>query len=143
MDAEIKEKVIEPLSIYEQVCAKCIDDLYHTAYLVLVDENSSEKIVTEVCVAGVHKYDEMDDEAKIRFCLTKDMYHSLRRKLWWCNPTPELLPNQLKLLTKKDRLIVALRFLSGLPETESCWILGLTADAYRDQIHNILKKTKA
>lgn len=59
MDEILTEGPSEPYSQYEQACLKCIDDLYHTAYLALVDADASEKLVTVICVAGVHKYDIM------------------------------------------------------------------------------------
>lgn len=40
----------ESLTIYERACSQCIDDLYHVAYLALVDADTAEKLVTEICV---------------------------------------------------------------------------------------------
>ena len=69
MDEIITEEHSELYTPYEQACSRCIDDLYHTAYLVLVDADAAEKLVTEICVAGVHKYDHLEDEGRSVFAL--------------------------------------------------------------------------
>lgn len=132
----------ETRSAYEQACSRCIDDLYHTACLVLVDADAAEKLVTEICVAGVHKYSDLEDEAEIRFRLTFDLYHMLKRRLWIFTLKTDALPEQLRLLTKQERLIVAMRFSSGLSAEDSVRILGLQLDEYRKTISEILRKTK-
>ena len=37
------DSITETYTQYEQACSKCIDDLYRTAYLVLVDADAAEK----------------------------------------------------------------------------------------------------
>ena len=130
----------EIYTTYEQVCSKCIDNLYHTAYLVLVDTDAAEKLVTEICVAGVHKYNDLEDEAEIRFRLTSDLYHRIKRRLWFFTPNTDALPKQLQVFSKQERLIVAMWFSSGLSETESARILGMKADLYRKKISEIVRK---
>ncbi len=128
---------------YEQTCSKCIDDLYHMAYLALADAGEAEEFVTEICVAGVHKYNRFEDEAEIRFRLTSDLYHRIKRRLWFTTPNASALPDQLQLLTKQERLIVALRFSSGLVVSESARILGLTQDEFRKCVNEIMRKPLA
>lgn len=130
----------ETYTPYEQACSQCIDDLYNTAYLVLVDADAAEKLVTEICVAGVHKYDHLEDKAEIRFRLTSDLYHRLKRRLWFFAPNTDPLPEHLQVLTKQERLIVAMRFSSGLPIMETGRILGLSPDEYRKRVNNIMRK---
>ena len=125
---------------YEQTCSKCIDDLYHMAYLTLVDSGEAERLVTEICVAGVHKYNCFMEESEIRFCLTSNLYHRIKRRLWFTTPNTDALPEQLQALTKQERLIVALRFSSGLVVSESARIIGLTPDEYRRRINEIMRK---
>ena len=132
------DTITTTLSPYEHACSQCIDDLYHTAYLVLVDADASEKLVTDICVIGVHKYNHLEDEAEIRFRLAFDLYRRVKRRLWFCTPDTDALPEQLQVLTKHERLIVAMRFSSGLTETESGRILGLSADAYRKRLNEIM-----
>ena len=134
------DTITEPITLYEQACSRCIDDLYHTAYLVLVDADAAEKLVTEICVAGVHKYDDLEDEAEIRFRLTSDLYHRLKRRLWFCTPNTDALPRQLQLLPKKERLTLAMRFSSGLSAEESGRIIGLQPDEYRKLVSDIMRK---
>lgn len=140
MDEIITEEHSELYTPYEQACSRCIDDLYHTAYLVLVDADAAEKLVTEICVAGVHKYDHLEDEAEIRFRLTSELYHRVKRKLWFCTPNTDVLPEQLQVLTKQERLIVAMRFSSGLSVEDSVRILGMTLDEYRKRVTDIMRK---
>ena len=135
------DTIIETSTTYEQACSQCIDDLYHTAYLVLVDAEVAEKLVTEICVAGVHKYANLEDEAEIRFRLTSDLYRHVKRRLWFCTPNTDALPEQLQVLTKQERLIVAMRFSSGLPMMETGRILGLSPDEYRRRVNDILQKS--
>lgn len=125
---------------YEQTCFKCIDDLYHMAYFALADSGEAEKLVTEICVAGVHKYNRFEDDAENRFRLTADLYHRIKRRLWFTTPNTDALPQQLQVLTKQERLIVALRFSSGLAVSESARIIGLTPDEYRRRINEIMRK---
>lgn len=66
--------ITENFTLYEQTCSICVDDLYHTAYIALVDEDAAEKLVTQICVAGVHKYDDLEDDVEIRFRFTSDLY---------------------------------------------------------------------
>ena len=134
------DSISETYTPYEQACSQCIDDLYHTAYLVLVDADAAEKIVTEICVAGVHKYDDLEDEAEIRFRLTSDLYHRVKRRLWFCTPSTDALPEQLQVLTKKERLIVAMRFSSGVSVSDSGRILGLSQNEYRNRAYEVLHK---
>ena len=75
------DTITETYTTYEQACSQCIDDLYHAAYLVLVDAEVAEKLVTEICVAGVHKYANLEDEAQIRFRLASDLYCRVKRRL--------------------------------------------------------------
>ena len=137
------DTITTTLSPYEHACSQCIDDLYHTAYLALVDADAAEKIVTEICVAGVHKYDNLEDEAEIRFRLTSDLYHRMKRRLWFCTPNTDALPEQLQVLTKQERLIVAMRFSSGLSVADSGRIVGLSVDEYRKRINDIMSKPMA
>jgi len=134
------DTITEPITLYEQACSRCIDDLYHTAYLVLVDADAAEKLVTEICVAGVHKYDDLEDEAEIRFRLTSDLYHRLKRRLWFCTPNTDALPEQLQVLTKQERLTLAMRFSSGVSSAESGRILRLELNEYRKTISEIMRK---
>lgn len=140
MDEIITEEHSELYTPYEQACSQCIDDLYHTSYFVLVDTDAAEKLVTEICVAGVHKYDHLEDEAEIRFRLTSELYHRIKRKLWFCTPNTDVLPEQLQVLTKQERLIVAMRFSSGLSVENSVRILGMTLDEYRKRVTDIMRK---
>ena len=137
------DSITETYTPYEHACSRCIDELYHTAYLVLVDADAAEKLVTEICVTGVHKYDLLEDEAEIRFRLTSDLYHRVKRRLWFCTPNTDALPEQLQVLTKQERLIVAMRFSSGLSVADSGRIVGLSVDEYRKRINDIMSKPMA
>jgi len=131
--------ITEAYTPYERACSRCIDDLYRTAYLVLVDAAAAEKLVTEICVAGVHKYDHLEDEAEIRFRLTSDLYHRLKRRLWLFTPGTAALPEQLQLLTKQERLTLAMRFSSGLSEEDSGRIPGMPPDEYRKRVNDCIR----
>ena len=137
------DTMTESYTQYEQACSQCIDDLYHTAYLVLVDADASEKLVTEICVTGVHKYDHLEDEAEIRFRLTSDLYHRLKRRLWFFAPNTDPLPEQMQGLTKQERLIIAMRFSSGLSVADSGQILKLSEAEYRRIVNDVVHKQMA
>ena len=134
------DSITETYTTYEQACSQCIDDLYHIAYLILMDTDIAEKLVTEICVAGVHKYDNLEDEAEIRFRLTSDLFHRVKRRLWFCTQNTDALPEQLQVLTKQERLIVAMRFSSGLSAAESGRILGLSREEYCKRVNEIMRK---
>ena len=137
------DSITETYTPYEQACSRCIDELYHTAYFVLVDADAAEKLVTDICVAGVHKYDHLEDEAEIRFRLTSDLYHRVKRRLRFFTPNTDTLPEQLQVLTKQERLTIAMRFSSGLPMMETGRILGLSPDEYRKRVNDIMRKPLA
>ena len=143
MDEIITEEHSELYTPYEQACSQCIDDLYHMAYIALVDADAAEKLVTEICVAGVHKYDHLEDEAEIRFRLTSDLYHRLKRRLWFFTPNKDALPEQLQVLTKQERLIVAMRFSSGLSVLKSRQILKISEAEYRRLVNDVMHKPMA
>lgn len=137
------DTITETYTAYEQACSQCIDDLYRTAYLVLVDADAAEKFVTEICVTGVHKYEQLEDEAEIRFRLTSDLFHRVKRRLWFCTPNTDALPEQMQGLTKQERLIVAMRFSSGLSVADSGQILKLSEAEFRRHINDIMHKQRA
>ena len=134
------DAITETYTPYEQACSQCIDDLYHTAYFVLVDADAAEKLVTDICVAGVHKYDHLEDEAEIRFHLTSDLYHRAKRRLWFTTPNTDALSEQLQALTKQERLILAMRFSSGVSAAESGQILKLSEAKYRRLVNGVIHK---
>jgi len=134
------DAITAPCSLYEQTCAKFIKHLYQTAYLVLADADTAEKTVTEICTAGVHKYDHLEDEAEIRFRLASDLYHRVKRRLLFCTPNTEALPAQLQVLNKQERLVIAMRFSAGLSAEDSGRILGLTQSEYCRTINEIMGK---
>ena len=134
------DSITETYIPYEQACSQCIDDLYHMAYIALVDADAAEKLVTETCVAGVHKYESLEDEAEIRFRLTSDLYHCIKHRLWFCTPNTEGLPEQLQVLTKQERLILAMRFSSGLSMEKSGQILKLSEAKYRRFVNGVIHK---
>ena len=134
------DTITENYTLYEQACSKCIKDMYHTAYLALADSDAAKRIVTDICAAGVQKYESLDDEAAIRFRLTSDLYHRLKRKLWFLTPNTDALPEYLQTLTKQDRLIIAMRFSSGLSAADSGQILKLSNAKYRRLVNSVMHK---
>ena len=128
------------LTVYEQACFHSIDDLFHTAYIVLVDADAAEKLVTEICVAGVQKYDHLEDEAETRFRLTSDLYHHLKRRLWFCTPNKSALPEHLHAMSKWERLALAMRFSSGLSAADSVRICGCTEADFTQIISSAARK---
>lgn len=127
---------------YEAACSACADDLFHVAYLALVDEEQAEDIVMRVCKAGVHKYDNLEDEEEIRFRLTSDLYHQCKRRLLFRTPNTGRLPTQLQVLSKQDRLLAAMYFSSGLPSASAADIVGMKHDEYTKTVLSIMRKVQ-
>ena len=61
----------------------------------------------------------------------------MKRRLWFCTPNTDALPEQLQVLNKQERLIVAMRFSTGLSVLESGKILGLSQEEYRKRVDDI------
>ena len=101
-----------------------------------------KKIVTEICVAGVHKYDHLDDEAQIRFRLASDLYHRVKRRLWFTTPNTDALPEKLQVLTKQERLMIAIRLVSGLSSQEAGQICGFAEPAYKQILSTVMRKCR-
>ncbi len=136
----IDTDVEESLTIYEQACSQCIEDLYHVAYLALVDTDKAEEMVTKVCTAGVRKYADIKDETEIRYYLTDDLYQLCRRRLWFVTPVADKLPEPFQFMTKKERLLAAMWFVSGLSAASAGKIIGMMPDKYRKIISDLMKK---
>ena len=64
---------------YEITCQRCITDLYRVAYLALADSALAERIVTQTCVACVHRCGSSVDPIEIRYCLLMDLCRRCRR----------------------------------------------------------------
>jgi len=96
--------------------------------------------VTKVCVSGVHKYADIKDEIEIRYYLTDDLYHLCRRRLWFVTPATDKLPEPLQIMTKTERLLAAMWFVSGLSTAGSGKIVGMMPDQYRTVISALMKK---
>lgn len=132
----MKDKMPPSLTTYEQVCSRCIDTMYHIAYVALADEKIAEAIVTKVCVSGVHKYCKTNAEtAKLR--LFSDLYRRCKRKLWFYKPDIHPLPPLLQTLASHDRLFLAIYFLSGLPQEDVCRIVGIAESRLDVEIKEI------
>lgn len=108
-------------------------------YLALADAAAAEGLVTDVCVAGTHKYSKMDDGDRIRFHITSDLYRRCKRRLGFCTPSTDALPEQLRALTKYERLLIAMRFSSGLSSADSGHILRMTPEENETGISNVVK----
>ncbi len=135
-----KSIITETLTPYEQACSESIDDLYHTAYIALVNTEEAEDLVIETCVSCIHKYNHLDDVSRIRYHLTSNLYRRAKRKLWFCTPDNYALPEPLQVLSKRERLLVAVYFSSGLTAAESGRITGLSPTRYRETIFGIMRK---
>lgn len=129
------------LTPYEHACSDCIDDLYHTAYIALGDETAAETLVTRICVAGVHRYRCLTDEREIRFRLTSELYHRVKRRLLFTAPNTDGLAEELRVLTGQERLLSALAFSSGLTMDEVGRIIGLSREEYERRIDGIAAKS--
>lgn len=69
----------ERQNTYEITCQRCITDLYRVAYLALADSALAERIVTQTCVACVHRCGSSVDPIEIRYCLLMDLCRRCRR----------------------------------------------------------------
>ena len=69
----------ERQNTYEITCQRCIADLYRVAYLALADSALAERIVTQTCVASVHRCGSSVDPIEIRYCLLMDLCRRCRR----------------------------------------------------------------
>ena len=98
---------------YEIVCEKNIADLYRVAHLALGDPALAEKIVTDTCVAGVHKYGMCEDPIEIRYCLLADLARRCRRCRGFGLPAEGDLPGSLRSLSADQRLRMASKALFG------------------------------
>ncbi len=132
--------ISEQFTPYEQACLQSIDDLYHIAYIALVDTDDAEKLVTATCVSCIHRYNHLNDVNKIRYHLTSNLYRRIKRKLRFYSPDNHALPEPLQILSKHERLLVAMRFSSELPAAESGRIIGLPLKCYQKLISKIMQK---
>ena len=69
------------------------------------------------------------------------LYRRVKRRLWFCTPSTDALPEQLQVLNKQERLIVTMRFSTGLSVVESGKILGLSQEEYRKRVDDIMCKS--
>lgn len=102
----------ERQNTYEITCQRCIADLYRAAYLALADSALAERIVTQTCVACVHRCGSSVDPIEIRYCLLMDLCRRCRR----CREFGTAgagLSESLRTLSADQRLRLAARELFG------------------------------
>lgn len=103
----------ERQNTYEITCQRCIADLYRVAYLALADSALAERIVTQTCVACVHRCGSSEDPVEIRYNLVQDLCRRCRR----CRGLPAAsgmsLPESLRSMAADQRLRLAVRELFG------------------------------
>ena len=102
----------ERQNTYEITCQRCITDLYRVAYLALVDSALAERIVTQTCVACVHRCGSSEDPIEIRYCLLTDLCRRCRRCRGF-GTAGAGLSEALRTLSADQRLRLAARELFG------------------------------
>ena len=101
-------------------CHGCIPMLYRFAYLTLGDEDRACTLVASVCIRGEGL--ESVSGRKLQIELLRDLYHRCQRALFLHRPGPG---GALDGTGRRDRLLLALRFGTGLPSEEARRITGL------------------
>lgn len=104
------------MDVYEEACAQYIDDLYRIAYIALGDADEAAQIVETVCKAGVRTCRGCQNAPEIRIRLVGDLYRRCADRL--PAAASASLPEPLRALSAADRLVLILRTLSGLSDTE-------------------------
>jgi len=134
------DTMTETLTVYEQTCSRCAENLYRVAYRVLGDADDAAALVCRICADGTGKYLRVRDGEKIRRFLFTELVRCLQRSLRFRSPDTAALPEVMRGLSGQERLVSAMRFSSGLSFVESGKILGLSPEKYEKRIREILRR---
>lgn len=111
------------MDVYEEVCGRCLDDLYRIAYLTLGDVEKAAQTVEAVCTTVVRTCRSCTDAQEIRIRLVIELYRRCKAQLPAATAV-DALPPGLYSLSSLDRLLLAIRTASGLTAAELAPIVG-------------------
>lgn len=126
------------MSAYVDLCENCYSDLYCIAYLTMGDGAVASELVEKTCVRGVHICAHMKDQRGIKIALTGELYRYSLEKLLTYVPKAFNGKDPLANYTAQERLLVLMRFRSGLRLSELSNALAIPADEISRKISQIL-----
>ena len=126
------------MNAYVDLCENCYSDLYCIAYLAMGDVAVASELVEKTCVRGVHICAHLKDQRGIKIALTGELYRFSLEKLLTYVPKALNDKNPLANYTAQERLLVLMRFRSGLRLSELSNALAIPADEISRKISQIL-----
>ena len=126
------------MNAYVDLCENCYSDLYCIAYLAMGDVAVASELVEKTCVRGVHICAHLKDQRGIKIALTGELYRYSLEKLLTYVPKAFNGKDPLANYTAQERLLVLMRFRSGLRLSELSNALAIPADEISRKISQIL-----
>ena len=126
------------MNAYVDLCENCYSDLYCIAYLAMGDVAVASELVEKTCVRGVHICAHLKDQRGIKIALTGELYRYSLEKLLTYVPKAFNGKDPLANYTAQERLLVLMRFRSGLRLSELSNALAIPVDEISRKISQIL-----
>ena len=126
------------MNAYVDLCENCYSDLYRIAYLTMGDVAVASELVEKTCVRGVYICAHMKDQRGIKIALTGELYRLSLEKLLTYVPKALNGKNPLINYTAQERLLLLMRFRSGLRLSELSNALTIPAEEISRKVSHIL-----
>lgn len=126
------------MNAYVDLCENCYNDLYRIAYLTMGDVVVASELVEKTCVRGVHICADVKDQRGIKIALTGALYRFLFDKLRTYVPKALNGKDPFAIYTAQERLLVLMRFKSGLRLSELSNALAMPAEEISKKVSYII-----
>ncbi|MBP3647519.1 MAG: hypothetical protein J6K55_13970 [Clostridia bacterium] len=128
----------EFMGSYIRLCEECFEDLYKVAYLTIGDAGIASELVEKVCVRGVHLCERMKELREIKIALSGELYRLCLEKLLFYPPAAVGSAGKLKGFSPQDRLLLMLRYKSGLRLSELSQAIAMPQKEISDRIMQMM-----
>lgn len=117
---------ISRMNSYAACCDACLGDLYRMAFLCFGNEDVAAKLLRQVCVAGSPTYRGHQNIRTTKIFLTSSLFQECKNHLSSVEVNEVNLPPVLRGISGQTRLLLALRFASGLTTAETQKASGMS-----------------
>lgn len=117
---------ISRMNSYAACCDACLGDLYRMAFLCFGNADVATKLLRQVCVAGARTYHRHQNIRTAKIFLISSLFQECQNHLSSAEVNEVNLPPVLRGISGQMRLLLALRFASGLTTAEAQKASGMS-----------------
>lgn len=114
------------MNSYIACCDACLDDLYRMVFLCFGNADVAAKLLRQVCIASAQTYRGWQNFRTTKIFLTSSLFRECQNHLSSVDPNEMNLPPVLHGISGQTRLLLALRFASGLTSAEAQKASGMS-----------------